>query len=197
MKKLLLLIILVSSLSCSSQQPTKEEARGAFLEIIKSVMKHNYNQYLGYFNDSLKYLGLPAARRNGSSVPSTFDTLFLREDFFRDTVDLHRKMKEDFKGNFDTLYNNYIKLADIKILSKKEFPDTATLRKMDRKKFVGDEGFVLASIAFFHKYYTDNDFIVFGDATKSGESVNPMGREDWYFYVLRKTKSGWKIFAFR
>ena len=109
------------------------------------------------------------------------------------------KIIEDFRGNPDSLYSNYLKKADIVVLDKNEFLDSATFRVMKEKWQGGhnDNLLFLKLLPYMPKYYSDNDFLVFGNIDKNGDYFKGMGREGWYMYMLRKTKRGWKIFAMR
>ncbi|HTB06054.1 MAG TPA: hypothetical protein VK806_03800 [Bacteroidia bacterium] len=198
MKKVVVFIVIISFCSCSAQSPTKEEAKNAFLEIMKTLMKKDCDKFFSYFNDSIKILipMLPSSRVR-QYKPSDLDTILLSGPILKEISEMCGKIKEDFRGNPDTLYTNYINQVDIKVLNEKEFLDTAALRAKDKKWYMDlkDNGFYLRLMGYMPKYYTANDFLVFGNMTKDGDYIKPMGRFGWYVYVLRKTKSGWKIFA--
>ncbi len=155
-------------------------------------MNKDCKGYMKYYCDTIKMIGLFGYKSN-----KTGDTIILRKDVRGDTSTICTDLRIDFKGNSDSIYNDYIKHYDVVVFTKKEFTDTATIRLVDNtwKEKGGLLKFILRETERTPKYYTDNDYLVFGGINIGNERERPQGRISWYFYVLRKTHVGWKIFA--
>lgn len=184
MKKICFLIVFLSTIISSAQTPTKEEAKQAFLEIMKTLMKNDCHAWLNYFNDTIKII-------------SPFDTVISSNAIKNNEENICSKIKQDFEGNYDTMWEQYINQVELVVYNRAEFSDTSTLMKYRYKSdLMGMQNkFILGCLVSAPKYYTDEDFLVLGYIAKNKDFVKPMGRDGWYYYVLRKTKLGWKIFG--
>ena len=157
-----------------SQEPTKKEAEAAFKEIIKCYYTKDCDKIYEFFNDSITIINLAK------------DTL-IRSDI----VVKRRKIC----GKFDRIisktqtFENYLEKYSIKVLSYNEYTimPRDSFNKFLEQKSSGID--YLSHLNKFHKYYKKNDFYVIGDIPKQ-EDLFIHGP---YFYMLRKTKSGWKI----
>jgi len=183
-KKAFLLIAVLLAFISSAQIPVKEEAKNAFLEITKTLMKSDCNKYISYYNDSLKLIG-------GK------DDLYSKKKIRGDAGKICSQIAIDFTNNSDSLYTNYLSNFDVITFSRKEFLDTITPSKVMQmwKHISKTDLFIFKVLEKTPKHYNDNDFLVFGNVTRSSKNIEPPGSITWYFYVLRKTKAGWKIFA--
>ena len=55
-KPLIFIVIILTCFSSYAQQPTKEEAKKAFLDIMQTLMRKDCKSFFAGFNDSVKFL---------------------------------------------------------------------------------------------------------------------------------------------
>ena len=179
MNALLKILVLIFLSSNCLAQNEKEDAKSFFKTIIKTYFDKDCDKFYSFFNDSATIVS-----PYGEGVYST------------------EKMIKSRKacGKFDEFtrglnsFQIYIDEYKIIVLNKKEFTsknNDSILKKISADQT--DNVYVYEILQELNKDYTDNDFLIFGNIHKTDSNKNISN--GLYWMIIRKTKSGWKIFG--
>lgn len=181
MKTLLQILFLIFVTTKGSAQSNKEGAKSFFKTIVKTYFDKDCDQLYSLFNDSVTVVS-PYGERVFSS---------------KEMVDDRKAC--DKLGEFTVGLNSfqhYIDEYKIIVLDKNEFTsknNDSVIKQISAENT--SNIMVYEILQEFNKYYTDCDFLVFGNIHKSNGDKNISGGLFWL--IVRKTKYGWKIFGTR
>lgn len=181
MKSLLLAILFFLFAFNAKAQQDKEGAKDFFKTVVKTFFDKDCDKLYSLFNDTVTIVN-PYREGIAPSAHMVYDRKACEKfDEFTEGLGSFEKYTEDYK---------------IIVLNRKEFISTSNKQVEDQIMAEGtDNGMVYEILQEMHRYYTDNDYLVFGNIHNSDQNKN-IGR-GLFWMIVRKTPTGWKIFGTR
>jgi hypothetical protein len=179
MKTVFSILLLLSVSAIGSAQDNKEGAKSFFKTIVKTYFDKDCDKYYSLFNDTI-------------SIVSPYG----QEIFAKNIIDTERKTCDKFE-QFTEGLNSFQQYADeyrFVVLNKKEFTsrnDDSVINQIAAENT--NNILVYEILEEYNRYYTDQDFLVFGNIHKTNSAKNIS--KGLFWFIVRKTKQGWKIFG--
>jgi len=181
MKNLLPAILIFLFAFSAEAQQDKEGAKDFFKSVVKTYFDKDCDKLYSLFNDSVTIVN--PYRESIVSSARMVESRKACEKFDEFTEGL---------GSFE----KYIADFKIIVLNRKEFSSSGNKEVENQVLAEGtDNGMVYEILQEMHRYYTDNDYLVFGNIHNSDPAKN-IGR-GLFWMIIRKTPAGWKIFGTR
>ena len=187
MKKSITTIILIilsnSNLFCQNDS-LKIEAEREFYKIFELYRKANCDSLISKLADSIIFINVQidtVLKTSNVIDPNFYCSRAFKRINYNQTVKDHKKY-----------YNIYtFTLKDLISFKGKNLMRDSTLHYLS-----ADTKFALSFLSFKSHRFSSNDIFITGVEPKNKENPNNnLGRFGYYFFVLSKTKEGWKIKA--